>query len=276
MNNTETYWEADGKSLHTFAHSIESLSGISIPNFRGENEIIPLSPGAQWVEKTIDQNSITLGMWARGVDPAAGSGASTATKAQFQKNYNSLIRMFYQPRRLVALRKRFYDGTGSSPIAATAGVEYAGGMAPTMIGPRAAKFTVSLRLPDPFFYADVLLTQPLVNGDNTVIVPGNVATLNLAIRIDGARTNTRILNKTNDFQLTYPNAVLAGEYLRIEPKTYDAFHKPAAAPEYDASTRIIAQGGYQWMQLEPGENIINLTSTSGLGVVTLTARGAWV
>lgn len=276
VNNTDTYWEADGQSLHTFAHSIESLSGIGLPQFRGQNDMVPLSPGTQYVPKTFDENTITLGMWARGVLPSAGQGASAATKAQFQKNYHNIIRMFVKQGRQVALRKRFYDGVGSSPIAATALVEYAGGLAPTMIGNKAARFTVDLRLADPFFYADVLFNQPLVNGDNVITIPGDVPTLNLAVRIDGARTNTRILNKTNEFQFTYPEAVLAGEYLRVEPKTYDAFHKPSAAPEYDASTRIIWQGGPQWMQLEPGENIINLQSTSGAGVVTLTARGAWL
>jgi hypothetical protein len=276
MNNTETYWEADGRSLHTYAHSIETLSNIAIPNFRGENDVVPLTPGATWVEKVPDQNVITLGMWARGVDPDAGGGASQATKRQYQKNYHDLVRMFWNPRRQVALTKRFYDGDGDDPISATALVEYAGGLAPTMIGNNAGKFTVDLRLADPFFYADTLLEVPLVNGDNIIEVPGDAPTLNAMFTINGARTNTRILNKTNEFQFTYPQAVLAGEYVRIEPKTYDAFHKPVNAPEYDASTRVIWQGGYQWMQLEHGTNVIHVQSTSGAGVINLQARGAWV
>ncbi|WNO27802.1 minor tail protein [Microbacterium phage Huwbert] len=470
-NNTDTYWEANGQSLHTFARSIESLSGLGPPPMRGDNEVIPLMPGAQYVPKVADQNILTLGMWARGIKPlvtlrenlnvnpkpttpsgysgpgtasvnadgvtithtsattpyifssfakggavagrvyairakikgvpAAGStatnynirphkrtgnayynptqgaisvpmdgvqrevafywkatvdiseaegfdltmvgngtaaigstssmdevlmedvgteipmingvtippeaffyggstppnssiiyswsglaGASSSimgvdnvagapSKDQFQTNWNDIIRLLWNNGRQFKLTKRFYDNS-QNPIAASAMAEYSGGLKPTMIGPKAGKFTVDLKLADPFFYADVLQTLTLVNGDNIINVPGNAPTLNVLITINGARTNTRILNKTNNFQFTYPNAVLANEYLRVVNMTYDAFHKPAAAPEYDASTRIIHQGGYQWMQLEPGQNVIHVQSTSGAGTIQLQTRGAWV
>lgn len=275
-NNTDTYWEADGQSLHTFARSIETMGGMSPPPLRGENIVVPLSPGARHLQKVIDQNTITLAMWVRGVPQDAGQGASRPTKAQFQSNWNDLLRLLWRTDRQVKLTKRFYDRGSVNPIAASALVEYAGQLAPTMIGRNAAKCAVDLRIAEGLFYADTPLNTPLVNGDNTIVVPGNAPTLNFFIRINGARTNTRILNKTNGMQFTYPQAILANEYLHVTPRDYGAQHKPASSPEYDASTRIIWDGGYQWLQLEPGENIINVLSTSGAGVITLEARGAWV
>lgn len=274
-NNTETYWEADGQSLHTYARSIETIGGMGPPPLRGDNIVIPLSPGARYVPKTPDQNIFHLAMWLRGVAQDAGSGVTAATKAQFQKNYNDLIRLLWKPGKQIKLTKRFYDGTSSSPIAASAMVEYAGGLEPTMIGRSAGKCLVDLQAADPYFYADTLLTTPLVNGDNTVIIPGNAPTLNVKVRINGSRTNTRVLNKTNGIQFTYPTPVISGEYVDVFPQTFEARHKPASAVEYDASTRIIHAGAPQWLQLEPGSNVINIASDSGIGVITLEVRGAW-
>lgn len=275
-NNTETYWDADGESLHTYARSIETLGGMGPPPLRGENIVIPLSPGAVYVPKTPDQNTLHLAMWLRGVDPEAGSGVTQSSRALFQQNYNDLIRLLWKPGRQVELTKRFYDVGSSSPVAASAMVEYKGGLEPTMIGRSAGKCLVDLGVPGAYFYAVNPLTVPVVNGDNIISVPGNAPTLNVRIVINGSRTNTRVLNKNNGIQFTYPTAVLAGEYVDIYPQTFEARHKPASAVEYDVSTRIIHSGAPQWFQLEPGDNIVNISSDSGIGVVALEIRGAWV
>lgn len=275
-NNTETYWTANGESLHTYARSIETLGGNSPPPLRGGNIVVPLHPGARHVAKTPDSNTYSLGMWLRGVAQDAGAGAVAATKAQYMKNYNDLVRLLWRGGKEFQLTKRFYDITSAAVISATAQAAYASGMEPTMIGQAAGRCIVDLTLADPFFYDDALFTTNLVNGNNVIVIPGNAPTLNMFLTITGSRTNTTIRNLTNGIEFTCPEIVLAGDYVEINPRTYDATFQPASGVGYDVSSRIIHAGSYQWMQLEPGTNVIQLSSTSGIGVVSLQARGAWV
>jgi hypothetical protein len=243
---------------------------------RGENVIVPLYPGARHVSKTADQNTYSLGMWLRGVAQDAGNSAVAATKAQYMKNYNDLVRLLWKGGKQFQLTKRFYDTYGAGVVSATALAAYASGMEPIMIGPAAGRCVIDLILADPFFYDDALFSTNLVNGNNTIIVPGNAPTLNMLFTITGSRSNVTIRNLTNGIQFTSPEVVLSGDSVEINPRTYDATFQPSSGVEYDVSSRIIHSGSYQWMQLEPGTNIIELSSSSGIGIVSLQARGAWV
>lgn len=274
-NNTDTYWEADGVSLHTYAWSIETIGGMGPPPLRGEDIVVPLAVGRKRTTKIVDSNRITLGMWLRGVDADAGAAVSQATRDKYTRRYNDLIRLLHKSGNPIELRKRFHDGVGAGVISATAIAEYAGGLDPVMHGKNMGKCTVDLNLADPYFYADTLFTTNLVNGDNTITIPGNQPTQNIRVRINGSRVNTRLLNKTNGVQFTYPTSLLSTEYVDVFPRDYVARHKPAGGSEYDASTRIIHDGSPQWFQLEPGVNVVHVQSNSGIGVVTLEARGAW-
>jgi len=275
-NNTPTYWEAAGVSLHTYAQSIETLSGLGPPKLRGENVVVPLHPGSRFIQKVPDSNTLTLAMWLRGVVSSAGVAEVNETREQYMRNWNDLVRLMWRNGEQFDLTKRFYDGTNPSVISATAKAEYAGGLEPTFLGKSAAKCTIDLTLADPFFYSDSLFSASLVNGNNMIDVPGTAESLAIFIRINGSRTNTTIRNVTNGIEFTYPNAVASTEYLDVDVKNYTARHKPAGGPEYDASTRIIHFGGPQWLKLEPGANTLNVSSTSGTGVITIQARGAWV
>lgn len=463
MNNTETYWEADGQSLHTFARSIETLSGMGPPPLRGEDITIASQPGQQWVDKVFDSNTITLAMWLRGIKPtvkvrenlvlnpkpnsvpggyaspgtfsltadgltvtlsstttpyvftsytkdgakagqvyafrakvkgvmAPGSVATTAnvrphkrtgnqyfslaspvsinldgttqeiafywkatqdvpageffelsvvangtalatstlsidevmiedvgteipttppkpffyalstppskgvyrwsgaayaspsvwevgnqggkvSKAQFQSNWNDLIRLLWTPGRQVALRKRFYDGLILRQ--ATALAEYAGGLQPSMMGPAAAKCTIDMKIAGGLFYDDNLQTVPLVNGDNNIEVLGNAPTHNILVTINGARSNVKVRNKTHGVEFTYPRPLLTGHVATIEVMDYEAQHSNGGVG-YDSSSSVLHTGAPQWLILRPGLNVINLQSDSGTGAVVLQYRGAWV
>ena len=275
-NNTETYWEANGESLHTYARSITTLSGLGPPPTRGSNVIVPLHPGRKRVDKVFDENVLTLAMWLRGVAQDAGAGVSSVSKMQYQKNWNDLIRLLYNSGEEFPLRKRFYDGATSSVIAATAMAEYSSGLEPTMMGRSGAKCSVDLRLADPRFYADVLFSQNLVNGDNNVVIPGNVITHNIVVTIQGSRTNTKIRNKTTGVEFTYPQALSSGDQVAVDVNNFLASVTPNGQPTYDGSVRIIHDGSPLWLNLKPGTNVINVSSASGIGVITLQARGAWI
>lgn len=274
-NNTETYWDADGQSLHTYARSIETIGGMGPAPFRGEDITVPLQSGQMFVPKTLDSNVITLAMWLRGIDQNAGPGASKATKAKYQENYNDLIRLLYQPGRLVNLRKRFYD-SGGSLVPAVAGVQYVGGLEPNMIGRTASRCTVDLKVLDGVFYDD----RPggvstLVNGMNNVIVYGNTETTNIEVTISGARNAISITNTSLGVGFTHPRSLASGTQTKIKVREFDSM-ETTGGTSLDTSSAITHFGAAQWLVLKPGLNQVRLDSTFGTGTVTLSVKGAWV
>ena len=276
-NNTPTYWSADGVSLHTFAHSIESVGpGLRMAPYRGEDIVIPGRPGVMWVPKDVDSRTLPLGMWVRGLQDI-GAGQHATTTQDFHNNWNNLVRLLYTPGRQFELTKRFYDG--GILRQATALAEYASGMEPTLIGKNAAKFLVELKLADPYFYDDgTPQTFNLVNGDQVINVLGNVPTRRVTLTINGSRVNTTVRRKlpaTPDHQVQYVPGLNSGEFVTIDSRNYSASTKKGALPAYDSSVDVRNSGSRAWLELAPGNNTINVSSTSGIGSIQLVVRGAW-
>ena len=273
-NNTETYWDINGQSLHTFARSIETLGGIGIPNYRGEDYTIPYRPGEVWVPKELGSNVITLLMWLRGVAQNAGVNAA-ASKAQYQSNWNDLIRLLIpQPGNQLQLTKRFYDGGVLRTAMALA--EYNGGMQPKMIGNAAGKCSIDLKLADPNFYDVNTVNTALPNGNTVVNNPGNNTTYNMAFTINGARNNLLIENLTTGVQFTYSGQIASGTVVIVNPKDFVATEQVGAGSPFDSSIKVIGAGSPFWFNLAPGNNTIRVSSTSGTGTVTLASKGAWL
>lgn len=276
-NNTATYWSVDGESLHTFVRSIQSLGGIlKPPPVRGENVTIPYQRGRTWVPKIPDEQVLNLGMWLRGVSDTADAGTTGTTRQNFDENWKNIVRLLWRPGQQFELTKRFYDS--GILRSATALAEYAGGLAPEMIGKAAGRFVVDLRLADPFFYDDTVQTFNLVNGDQTINVRGNAPTTHIIATINGARNNTivRVKSPGDDHQMEFHDDVSSGEVVTIDVKNYAATMDPAAGPNYDAEADVRHTGSPYWLILQPGDNIVNLSSSSGIGAVSLQVRGAWV
>lgn len=274
-NNTETYWEADGVSLHTYAKTIATLSGLGPPKFRGENDIVPTKPGERFVAKTPDANILTLAMNLRGIAEHATAIDGAPTKAQYQSNWNDLIRTLWLPSALgreLVLTKRFYDGGVLKTASALA--EFVGGLSPTMIGQRAGRCTVDLKLADPYFYSTSYISTPIVNGNQNITVEGNAPTHAILVTINGSRTNTKIRNNTLGVEFTHPLAFSAGQNVIVGVKDFSAI-ATQGGPAYDSSASVIHAGAPQWLILQPGVNQINVSSSSGTGVVTLQYKAAW-
>lgn len=271
-NNTPVYWEADGVSLHTYARSITTLSGIGLPKFRGEDIVVPLKAGEVWVPKTLGANTITLQMFVRGIAEDGADIDGGATQAQYQSNWNDLIRALWKPGKLVTLRKRFYDG--GILRQASALVEYAGGLEPTMIGKNAAKCMVDLKVHGGLFYHDTETAETLVNGNNPITVLGNAPTTRIKVTINGSRTNAKIINSTHGVEFTYPRAVNSGLNALIDVENY--LITDTSVPGSDMSPHMIHDGYAQWLVLYPGVNVLNLSSSAGIGTVNLAYRAAWV
>jgi hypothetical protein len=271
-NNTETYWDADGVSLHTFAWSIETLSGLGPPDLRGEDHVIPTRMGEVWVPKTVGSNVLTLAMWLRGIPEHASNVEGTASKAQYQSNWNNLIRTLWKPWKQIDLRKRFYDNNILKT--ATAKAEYKGGLQPTMMGNKAGRCTVDMKIAGGLFYDEVETTHTLVNGNNTLEILGNAPTNRISVTIAGARTNAKLINSTLGVEFTYPRTINGGLNAVVDVENFTV--TDSSVPGVDMAASVIHTGAPQWLTLIPGTNVINLSSSSGAGVVTLKYRAAWV
>lgn len=275
-NNTPTYWSARGESLHTYARSIESLGpGLRVPGFRGENIVVPGSPGDVWVPKDVASRSLPLGMWVRGTSD--GGAAFAGTSQLFHTNWNNLVRLLWTPGEQFELTKRFYD-LDSTLRSATAMAEFMTGLEPTMIGKSAAKSIVELRLANPYFYDDVPQTMNLITGDNIIDVRGNAPTRRIKITINGARKNTIIRRKipaTPDHQVQITTDLSSGDFSTIDVENYSATTKRGSAPTYDSTVDVRHSGSRAWLELKPGLNVLAVSSDSGIGSIQIEYRGAW-
>lgn len=268
VNTTETYWDAQGVSLNNFAWSIETLGGMAIPTFRGEDILVPLRNGEVWVPKKFTSSTITLSMWIRGVPFNSGIGVVRETQQMYEERYNDLVRLLWTPGRQLALTKRFYD-QGSLRIA-TAMAEFKGGLAPVKTGRTFGRCTVDLKIAEGLFFEQTYRTVPLVNGDNVITVPGNAPTTKIRVTANGARKNLRVRNKTLGVDFTYPRELLVGQTATFD---IDEAEVTDSSLTYDPSAVVINSGDEQWLMLMPGENVINVSSTTGAGTVTLEYKG---
>lgn len=272
-NTTDTYWSVDGQSLNTYAKNIKTMGEgrMAAPRLRGKNRIIPFREGEQWVPKLAGSREITLKIWMKGTDDD-GVGLS---KAKYQENWNALATLLFTPGRQFTLTKRFWAG-GIIRSASALG-EYAGGLDPDMIGSMASEFEIDISIPGIWFFDDVATTLSLVNGDNTVTVPGSHETTEVYFTINGARNVTTLINKayTPQYTLTHLANLSSGDQTVIDVRKYRATTDPAAGPLYNSKVQVLHSGGFEWFKLKPGTQLVNLASTSGSGTVQIQARGAW-
>lgn len=272
-NYPDTYWTVDGISLQTYAMNLETLDGRStIPELRGNDITIPHRPGEVWVPKQPNSRVITLAGWVRGTNdngviPVGGA------KNQFDDNWRALQRLLFTPGRQFLLKKKFYSAGVLREARALA--EFAGGLEPSMIGRTAARFTVNIKLADPYFYDDTPTTINLSNGSNIIPATGDYTTTNISFSILGARTQPEITHVNMGLILKYNDALLSGDYTDINAYEYKS-ETYAGGTMFNSEGKIVHTGAPYWFALRPGGNTINLTSSFGTGAVSLTYRGAWL
>lgn len=276
-NTTDTFWSANGVSLQTFAQNIETLGGsrMAPPKPRGDDIVIPYAVGEVDTPKVIGARTVTLAMWVRGANADGSRPASSARAQKFDDNWRDLRNLLWNQGRQFNLQKRFY--VNGVLRTATARARYEDGLEPTMLGRYAARCTVDLRLADPYFYDDELKTFSLVNGEQTINVLGDADTRNISITINGSRNKTRIIRgNPAAVEVQYFTDVPTGHSARIDVPSYTATATPSGAPQFDTTGKVKHFGAPEWLTLVPGNNIINVSSETGLGTIQLQARGAWI
>lgn len=277
MQTTVETWAVDGVILNTLAFNIETLEGrLRMPQMRGADIVIPYAEGERFVPKVAGPRVLTLRMWVQGADD--DGHIPTNRQAEFEKNWRTLHTLLFQPGRQFILTKKFYDSNGALKTASALG-QYVGGLDPTMLGRFAAKFTVDIKLANPYFYDAAYTTINLVNGHQNVNIPGDAPTKNIKVTFNGARVKPRVINWTTGDYLEYDRAagLLTDTRVEIDVPNWQAFYFPVSGPAQDGSGFIAASGGSpMWFSANHGINDIELASNSGIGTTQLQVKGAWL
>ncbi len=273
---TDVYWDVDGVSLQTFAKNISTLGGsrLGVPPLRGSNLQVRGRPGAIWQPKMADSRTETLAMWVRGTDDDGVT--PTRSDRKFIANWRALQQLLWKPDgSQVSLTKRWNDGTGLK--SATALVEFAGGLEPSMMGPNGAKFTVDLLFADPYFYGAQVTSTLAVGVGQVVNNAGDVPLFGygMDVRFNGALTNGRVTNSspTPNNYLQWTGAISGGEQIMLDVSEYIAYKVS------DSSNQI---GGVTysplstWFYLAKGNNTLTLTASAGTGTCTFRHRPAYL
>lgn len=275
VNTTDLFWTADGQSLNTWAWNISTLAGrLSPPEMRGEDRVIPYAPGEEWVPKVVGSRVLTLSMWVKG--STADGAVPTNARDEFDTNWAALVKLLWTPGRQFNLGK-YFRRAGVQRYA-VAKAEFVGGFEPTMVGRNGAKFTVDLKLADPYFYDDVATTFTLTSARANYDLPGDARTHNIVWVIDGPRGPLQLINHTNGQSAKMLRATTSTETMQATIKTWEALRLPDGGGSNDISSLMTHQGDPFWFGMNPGINDIQRIedAPTGAGVITLQAKGAWL
>lgn len=276
-NTTPTFWDVDGQSLQTYARNIDSVGGsrAAPPPTRGEDVVIPYQRGSRYVPKIADSRVISLQGWVRATDADGNAPATGKLKeALYDDNWRMLRGLLFTPGKQVVLRKRFnYAGAVRSAVALAS---YDGGLEPTMIGRHASRFTVDLRLSDPYFYDEAYSSKTLVTGNNTFVVEGDDWTSEILLTHDGVRNAPRVRNLTNGTDVLFNESLASGDSTTLDIAAYRAALSRNFAASKRWNSKVVHTGAPEWLRLSPGSNTLALSSTSGAGVTTLRYKAVWI
>jgi hypothetical protein len=262
-NSSDEYWELNGTSLNQYCWAIKTLGGsrLAVPKLRGDNTLFPFRDGRAFRSKNADSRVITLAMWVAGIDPATNQPHTSRQKVQFNDNWKALQRLFWSPDEQLVLTRRWWENS-TTPVlrTATALCELAGTMDPTMTGRTRADFAVDLLLSDPYFYGPEISSNLATTGTTTVVNPGDISVWStINITLNGELVSPVITNQSIEpnVWMQVNTAVIA------DPVTVDVGNFTVINSFDDSNlTGTVKHSGFRaWMKLEPGNNVLKLTST---------------
>ncbi len=267
--SSDEYWEVDSSPLDTFAYAIATIGGsrYDIPNLRGDNAQFAYRPGTEFRPKVADSKVVTLLMWVAGIDPETGDPDSSDQRLRWNDNYRALRKLFWTPRRQIALTRRWWltDPLTDTPTmqVATAQAQIAGTMTPQMTGRTRADLAVDLLLADPFFYGESITSDHVDAGGSPVTVhnPGDDHAYYTNVYVDfvGTMTNPKLTNTTPS-----PDVWVQVEGSLTGTTTLD-IGKYLVSPSSISLNRVTHSGARSWFGLLEGDNTLSLTVASGSG-----------
>lgn len=287
MNTVDEWWEVDGTSLHLPGWNIETLGGsrFGVPNLRGEDMQYAYVPGEEFSPKEPGVRVLTLAMWMVGITPETGD-YNVDQRRQWNDNWNRLRKLLWVPHRQFTLTRRWLlsDDDGEPYIqTASALGQYAGGLEPTMTGRTRARFTVDIKLTDPFFYGTEIASDEIDRGQViTLHNPGDylAAHNNMSIELVGPLTAPiTVWNLTTnpDVSVVFNENVPSGHIVTLDVGKFTAqinLIPPGSPLDYTVNRigKVRHSGARRWMGLLPGDNSIQLTAAAGSGHAALRFR----
>jgi hypothetical protein len=231
--------------------------------------------GQLWRPKQPDQRTITLAMWAAGIDQSSLVPAADQRLA-FNNNFQQLRSMFWRQGNLGStlgfLTRRWYitQNGVTGIVAATAQAEIAGTMQPTMSGRTRGDFSVDFLLADPYFYGARQTQVISANGSGSVLNLGDAAVgfgqaqgqggVPFTLKLLGPLTTpVTVTNQTNGVSVTLAYTIGSGHSVTLDVMSYTAYDDSGASH----LGSVTHSGARPWMLLMPGSNSLSLSTGNG-------------
>ena len=152
---------------------------------------------------------------------------------------------------------------------------YEGGLAEAMTGPARSTFGFDVFLADPFFYGADETIPFAATATSTVnaTILGDYETTLVKLQINGARTNSRLTNVTEQHYVNLATAIASATNVTLDVDQWTA--KRSVAP-VNVIKDVTHFGHKHWLSLRPGAQTLTLSSTTGTGSAVLTYKPRWL
>ena len=262
-------WTDDAGVIHSLdrpnLHVRKATNLYSTPGLRGMDVELASYPGEFWLEKQHGPRRITLELLMYdqgGVLSNVYNVMQELAQAFSIHNQGSLTH--YRPDGSVVTALAQVNGWTTPRIDM-------GPWSPVQQGPMGIWYSapVPFALSDPYFYGPTISLGPtdLSSGSatQTLVHPGTVRGWKTVFTFAGPCTNPQVSNAANGFSVQALVTVGAGHTLVIDCSAWTAL--------VDGATNVIGtivhSGGFPFMEVEPGSNVLTATATG-------TAAGATV
>lgn len=267
MPTTEEYWDVDGVSLNELTQNLSSWGGSreGAPPVRGTNVVIPGRPGAVWVPKDPGERQLVLTGWM------VGQNAQ-----ELRTRWRAFRALLWRPHELFAITRRWKDA-GGVQRQATALVEYLSGMEPVITsGGTRAEFSVTLNMPDPFFYGPLVeLASYTAAGTKPLTVLGDYSTRKILVELTGAQSAAALtVRKGGTIDNTLKYSALASGVATIDVERFRA-SELIDVTTTRTSGKVSHTGRVPWLWLPPGPITLQYARSGSVGTAKVSYQPAW-
>jgi hypothetical protein len=256
-------WSFRGTDLSTYAYLVSATDGIDdLPPLRGEDVAVPGIPGRRSLGRVLDSRRMVLTIWTWPLN-AAGTRDQSTNRNQTRVNTDALFALLAN-RAEGALVRKMPDGTTRTAQAVC--------LSAAAIDDKTAQETIGIvadfQLADPFLYGASSATVQAIAASPTALTitnPGSVASERVLFDFTGPISNPKVTNSTNGWYCECLVAVASGKHLLVDTGAWTALNDGL-----NAIGSIRHSGGLAFFRLNPGANVLSITSTAPGGSLTLT------
>jgi phage-related protein len=264
-------------SLKNFGYGVSLVGGLSgVPPRVGSNAEVSGRRGTLFRAKQFTEVKRTLTMWVDSKVPSTGLEPLTKFERLAQRNQNlqDLYTLFGDPARQATFsRDVLLPGRVETWTALGA---YGGDSLYVDFGEdedEYAKFTIDLLFADPLWYGQTSTSGTITAGAGAVVVDnsGELSSVDPTVTItsSGTMVNPTLTNSTNGVSFTLATTLSSGDSIVVECR-YPRVRRTSDSANLIGT--VSNSGARSFMQLEPGNNSLALTTTSGPGSAVVSFR----